>query len=66
MVLFATVTSLIVVFGLALLVFIVFPQAGMLDVWSMLGLLAVAFPMSLLLWVRYLKPQSIKQPEGIE
>lgn len=56
MLLFAIVTSLLEVLALALLVFIVFPQAGMLDVWSMLMLLAVAFPMSLLIWTRYLKP----------
>lgn len=56
MFLYATVMSILEVFALALLIFIVFPQAGMLDIWSMLMLLAVAFPMSLLIWTRYLKP----------
>ena len=56
MLLFAIVTSVLEVFALALLVFMVFPQAGMLDGWSMLMLLAVAFPMSILIWARYLKP----------
>ena len=56
MLLFAIVTSILEVVALAMLVFIVFPQAGMLDVWSMLMLLAVAFPMSLLIWTRYLRP----------
>ncbi len=64
MVLFAIVTSVLEVFALAMLIFIVFPQAGMLDVWSMLMLLAVAFPMSLLIWTRYLRPPPPDQPSN--
>jgi len=56
MFLFAIVTSILEVVALALLVLIVFPQAGMLDAWSIIMLFVVAFPMSLLIWTRYLKP----------
>lgn len=58
---YATVMSIAEVLAMVLLVWVVFPQAGMLDIGSILLLLAIAFPLSLALWTRYYKPQS-KEP----
>jgi hypothetical protein len=52
---FAIVTSIIEVLGLLAVVFIAFPQAGMPSIWTVLALLAVAFPMSIVIWTRYYK-----------